>query len=325
MLLKRSIAAALVLIGFSLSSCGGGESAPPSTRPASPATSAATTPIASGALTCPNGGALVAPEGEALAARVNGQAIALAVFERQAAQAQAALIAQGVDPDSADGKEAIKAIREQTLGTLIDNLLVEQAAAAENEKLSNQQVDARLKSFVSDAGGTDKFNEYLAKNQLTLEDLCVTIRSSALSELMLDRITAKLPTRVEQVRVAHILFDKQEDADKALQQLQAGADFAAVAKQVSKDEATRDNGGELGWIPRDVMPPEFEQAAFALQPGQISGVVQTQLGFHILKVLARDAAHALSPELIQNQKQNAFINWLQQQRDKAKIETLVNL
>lgn len=267
---------------------------------------------------------MTAQEGEPLAAKVNGIPIPLALYNRQADQAQAALVAQGVDPNTAEGKDAVKAVREESLGSLIDNVLIEQAARAQGVKLADSEIDARLKSFVSDAGGLDKFNQYLTQNQLTLQDLCLTIRSSALGELMIERVTATLPTKVEQVRVAHILLNTREDADKALAQLKGGADFAAVAKQLSQDEATKDNGGELGWIPHDVMAPEFDQAAFALQPGQISGVVQSQLGFHIIKVLERDPAHPLTPELLQNQRQAAFLTWLQEQRDKAKIEKMVD-
>ena len=105
---------------------------------------------------------------------------------------------------------------------------------------------------------------------------------------MLAHVTADMPTKVEQLHVAHILFAKREDADAALKRLQAGEDFAATAKETSQDEATKDNGGDLGWIPKGVMAPEFEAAAFQLQPGQVSPVVQTQLGFHLIKVLERD-------------------------------------
>lgn len=272
---------------------------------------------------CEKGGAVTAQPGEPLAARVNGQAIPLALFERQAQQAQAVLQAQGVDPTSEVGKEALQGLREQILAQLIDDALVEQAAHAENIQIADQEIDNRVQQMIDEAGGRAKFDEYLAKNQLTLPDLCAQIRSHLFAEAMIERITRNLPTRVEQVHVAHILFATREDAAKALTALRAGADFAAVAKQSSQDEATRHNGGDLGWIPREVMPPEFEQAAFALQPGQISEVVATSLGFHIIKVLERDAARVLTPELLQNQRQAAFLNWLEQQRRKAKIERWV--
>jgi parvulin-like peptidyl-prolyl isomerase len=189
--------------------------------------------------------------------------------------------------------------------------------------VTDQEINNRVQQIINEAGGQAKFDEYLTRNELTLPDLCAQIRANVFGELVMGRVTQNLPTRVEQVNVAHILFANKEDAATALAQLKGGADFAAVAKQMSQDEVTRDNGGVIGWIPRNVMAPEFEQAAFALEPGQVSEVVVTQLGFHIIKTLERDPARALSPELLQNQRQGAFIAWLEEQRETARIERLV--
>jgi len=332
---SRFISAILVLLfsSMTLAACGEAQNPSPpssnSTSSAPPTTSAGITPVAgttapavSGGY-CVNGGAVVYKEGDPLAARVNGQPIPLALYEQQAAQSQVALIQQGIDPNTDQGKEAIKGLREQVLSELIDDALVEQAAKAQNINVSEKDINDRVQQVINDAGSKQKFDEYLKNNQLTVQDLCQQIRANLFGEAMMAQITQNLPTQVEQVHVAHILFAKKEDADAALQKLKAGSDFAALAKQVSQDEATRDNGGDLGWFPRDVMPPEFEKAAFALKPGEISGVVSTQLGLHIIKLLERDPARPLTPELIQNQRLAAFNTWVEGLRAKAKIETFV--
>src|SRR4030095_2016686 len=73
-------------------------------------------------------------------------------------------------------------------------------------------------------------------------------------------------------------------AEDILKRLKAGEDFVALAKQYSTDPGSKENGGDLGWFGRGRMVPEFEKAAFALQPGQRSEVVESPFGFHIIRV-----------------------------------------
>jgi peptidyl-prolyl cis-trans isomerase D len=102
----------------------------------------------------------------------------------------------------------------------------------------------------------------------------------------------------EQIRVRHILFktDGKDDAavkakaEDVLKQAKAGADFAELAKKYSEDEATAKLGGDLDYFSRGRMVPEFDQAAFALKPGEISGLVKTQYGYHIIRMEDRKAA-----------------------------------
>jgi len=89
---------------------------------------------------------------------------------------------------------------------------------------------------------------------------------------------------VDKIRCAHILVEKESQAKEVLAKIQAGESFAKLAEQYSLD-SSRKRGGDLGQFGRGVMVKPFEEAAFKLNKGEVSGLVRTQFGYHIIKRL----------------------------------------
>lgn len=105
------------------------------------------------------------------------------------------------------------------------------------------------------------------------------------------------------------------------QRLSAGEDFAELAKEYSDDPGSKDAGGELGWFARNQgLVPEFEEAAFKLQPGEVSPPVLTQFGYHLIEVEERDPARELDPYTIQQKQYEAYQAWLTALRDAATVD-----
>ena len=102
----------------------------------------------------------------------------------------------------------------------------------------------------------------------------------------------------EQVRASHVLLktegkneaDVKKLAEEIAAKAKGGADFAALAKQYSEDETNKDKGGDLDFFAKGAMVPEFDQAAFAMQPGQVSDPVKTSFGYHVIKMVEKRAA-----------------------------------
>ena len=121
----------------------------------------------------------------------------------------------------------------------------------------------------------------------------------------------------------HILLPTEEEAKKAYARVKAGKDFAKVATELSKDPAG--DGGDLGWFTKDRMVPEFAEAAFKLEPGQISEPVKSQFGWHVIKV--EEKRNRKPPEFAQVKTQietfvtrKAQADYVAKLRDGAKVE-----
>jgi parvulin-like peptidyl-prolyl isomerase len=147
-----------------------------------------------------------------------------------------------------------------------------------------------------------------------------TVEANLLYGKLQELFASRVPTSEEQVHARHILVETEEEAQTVLARLEAGEDFIALAEELSTDEGTREEGGDLGWFPRGVMVPEFEEAAFALQPGETSDVLQTDFGYHIILVEERDPDRELEPYLLEQRQASVLDEWLEEQRQSEAVE-----
>lgn len=262
------------------------------------------------------------PTPEPMAALVNGTPILLVDYERQVASYEASLTHQGVDVTTPEGQQQLLDARAWILDQMIEQLLIEQAAAQAGVSVSEDEVTAAVQSLEAELGA-EVFAARLQQEGLTPETLRVELKRQMLISKMASQIVANVPARAEHVHARHILVGTQAEAEQVLAQLQAGADFAQVAMEVSQDVNTRLSGGDLGYFPRGVLTsPEVEEVAFSLQPGAISGVVQSALGYHIVQVLDK-GEREISPEHRVLLQDKALRDWLAGLWARAEIQRLI--
>ncbi|MDP3786433.1 MAG: peptidyl-prolyl cis-trans isomerase [Candidatus Omnitrophota bacterium] len=179
----------------------------------------------------------------------------------------------------------------------------------------NVEKNAEVKKQIEEATKEIVIREYLKKE---IEQKVAVSDADAKAYYDGNKDKFKEP---EKIKVFHILVDNEAEAKDILAKLKAGADFAALAKEKSKD-ASKENGGELGFIAKGQTVPEFEQAAFALQPGQLSDVVKTQFGYHIIKVNEKQPEKELSFDEVKDQLKQMLLSQKQKDRFDSLLKEL---
>ncbi|MCL5778014.1 peptidylprolyl isomerase [Limibaculum sp. FT325] len=215
--------------------------------------------------------------------------------------ADAAVPEAGIDGDiSAASVLATVGAREITLGEIISlrRDLPEQYQYLPDEILSqgllDQLIDQTLMEEAARAAGVDdRLDVALSiRNQIRAVLADAWLRSEVAARLTDERLRAAYDqqfataTPEEEIRAAHILVETEEKAQELRAQLDAGADFAALAAEHGTD-GTASRGGDLGWFVKADMVPQFAEAAFAIEAGAIGGPVETPFGWHLIKVSER--------------------------------------
>ncbi len=158
----------------------------------------------------------------------------------------------------------------------------------------------------------NNYNDFL----LSIEDIGVseeTIRDiieiTIIREEIIEIVSADVDEKAEHVWIRHILVADEDTANEVVEKLAAGEDFVDLAAEYSLDTSNKDNGGDLDWFSRGAMVQPFEEAAFALEVGEISDPVQTDFGWHILESLGKDDL-LLDPSAYQQLRNQAFSDWI---------------
>lgn len=236
--------------------------------------------------------------------------------------------------------QMVKTEGAAVLDRMITTKLVAQEAKKANVTISDADITAELGKIKESLGGEEQYKQALAANNITEEQLkeSIVIQLQATKILgkdvktddaelkkFYDENQAQFDKR--QLKARHILVNTEDEAKAIKAQLDAGADFAALAKEKSIEPGAKESGGDLGTFGRGRMVAEFESAAFALKKDEISAPVQSQFGWHVIQVLdiqgeAPDFEKLkgeVKEKLVDQKVQGQFAEWLANLKDKANI------
>ena len=248
------------------------------------------------------------PTSEPMALTVNGEGIPVIDFEAEVQRYIAAQNGLGNDVSSADAASAV-------LQNYIAELLLAQSARENGFSLDEAALQARIDSLAADIGGAEALSAWQNAQGYSEQAFRSALKRAGEAAWMRDKIIASVPLTTEQVHIQQILLYNQDTAQSFLAQLNDGADFDELALRA--DPLTR---GDLGWVPRGyLLNEQIEAIAFDLEVDQYSDVIATDVGFHIVKVLARDPSRPLSPDALLALQELALNTWVEEQKGLADV------
>lgn len=251
------------------------------------------------------------PEPQAL--RVNGEGASLAEYQASLSQLQDAL-------KTLNKTLTAEQQRQQVLNDLTDTLLLAQGAVKDGYKADDAAIQAEVDRLGKQLGSDKAVQDWAAQRGYTDATFRAALARQLAAAWERDKIAATVPETAEQVHARQILTTDEAIANKALEQVKVpGTDFAQYALRYDQE-----TDGDLGWFPRGYLTqPEVEEAAFKLQVGEISPVIKSSIGYHIIQVIGRDPARKLTPDARRVLQHKALADWLKTQQAASKVEILV--
>ena len=294
-------------------------------------------------------------EGGKMAVTVNGRE----VLEEQVTQEVGRLLSQLSGRVAPQQLESMKdMVRQQAVDNMINRLLLEQEAEKAKIAVTDEEISARVDQVKGGFSSEEAFADQLTESGLTEAGFMQEVELAMKIEKLLESQTSDLEKteekeaqdfynenierfkQAEQVKASHILLpveeadteeakaEKRQKLEGILTELRGGADFAAMAQEHSSCPS-KTRGGDLGFFPRGQMVGEFEEVAFTLDVGQISDVVETKFGYHIITVTDKKAASTVPFDqskaditaFLDNQKeQQAVASYIDSLRSIATIQ-----
>ena len=281
----------------------------------------------------------------AVLARVNGEDVTRTEFEEYVQN----LEGRAGGPVPAEQRDQVyRGVLDQIVGYK----LLLQESKARKVAIPDADVEARIGEIRKQFPSEDVFMQMLIQRRMTLEQIRTDARQDmAIAKLIETEIAEKTAVKPEQVqefyaknpdqfkqdervRASHILiaFPEKADAaakaqakakaDQVLKDVKSGKDFAALAKQHSQDPGSAVNGGDLGFFQKGQMVGPFNDVAFTLAPGAVSDVVETQFGYHIIKVAEKQPSRTVPLEEVRPQVEQYLQNQNREQETEAFVKSL---
>lgn len=227
-------------------------------------------------------------------------------------------------------------LKNSIVQMMVQDKLIADDMKANKIEVSDKDVNESFLNSVKQFGGQEQFDKMLDDYNMDLEKFKETVKKDLMYQKHREWFEKEHPVTDEEIKkyyednkdqfakrdASHILVADEKTAKEVKEKLDKGEDFAALAKEYSKDTANAANGGELGTFSKGQMVKEFEDAVFSLKEGEISAPVKTQFGYHIIKLnKISDSIDDNKDAIVKALTDKKYADYIKELNEKANVVT----
>lgn len=238
-----------------------------------------------------------------------------------------------------DGEAISEQLKLMILEKMVLHKIISQDSESMDISISDTEINESLEESIDSVGGKDEFEEFLEMNQIPRDYFEESLKRELLMDKhknsFLDNVSIETKEAEDYyyenkeqlivVRANRILIDTEDKGREILKRLESGEEFSAIATVESLDNISAAKGGDLGYFAKGSLNPELEEKIFALDVGEISDLIKTDVGYEIIQLVDRkDTLEDLKEDIIIVLKEEEYLENVQKLWDKAKIKTFMN-
>lgn len=234
-----------------------------------------------------------------------------------------------------DGRSLEEILREQILEKIIMEIIIDKESQSMDISVSDEEIEKKIEEYIEMTGGQEGFDEFLKNNELSRDYFSENLRKEILVNKHKNKFveTVEITDKeartffdenqelLEVIRASHILTKTEEQAQIVLDRINDGEDFEELARELSADKASAMIGGDLGYFTKGTRIAEFEDVAFSLEKGQVSDIVKTEVGYHVIKLIdKKDVFEELKDEIKMVLREEKYKDEMAKLREKSKVK-----
>jgi foldase protein PrsA len=230
----------------------------------------------------------------------------------------------GQGTDAAQPASALPAVADTLIQEEIVLRFAGELKVTANEQEVTEGIASRIGVKTDDPNFTLSFQQEVVRSQLSEDEYRRMVEASVLADKLRTEFEKQVPTTADSAHFRQILVGSDAKAQEIRDKLEAGEDFAALAAENSLDTATKDTGGDVGWVPKGVLDASLEELIFPLNPKELTTIPIAQ-GVFVVEMLEKDAAHAVEDAQKSSLAIRALQDWVEEKKKSVNIVNNMDL